>query len=160
MQKNINNLVKIKVFFSRTTGPMSTKCGSKHFLVEGIQLCLKKGTILSRKGNNKYILIVLWLLLNFLLTKKLTKKSLSWNCLLLGILLKRAMWSMSLLFRPPIQNINMFSNARVTILFQAKWVIFWIWFRVSFDAFVTKPEFYEIQLIFVSFVIGKFYGQI
>ena len=35
-----------KIFFSRTTGPISTKLGTKHLWVKRIQVCLKEGPTL------------------------------------------------------------------------------------------------------------------
>ena len=38
-----NTLTKFKIFFSRTTEPISTKHGTKHPLVKGIQVCSNEG---------------------------------------------------------------------------------------------------------------------
>ena len=39
---------KLFVFFSRTSGPISIKLGTKHPLVKGIQICLNEGPRISK----------------------------------------------------------------------------------------------------------------
>ena len=40
-----NTLTKLNIFFSRTTEPISTKLGTKHPWVKGIQVCSNEGPI-------------------------------------------------------------------------------------------------------------------
>jgi hypothetical protein len=42
----------LKIFFSRTVGPILTRLGTNHPWVKGIQICSKKGDILSPRGDN------------------------------------------------------------------------------------------------------------
>jgi hypothetical protein len=42
----------LKIFFSRTTGPILTRLGTNHPLVKGIQVCSNEGDILSPRGDN------------------------------------------------------------------------------------------------------------
>ena len=47
--------------FSRTTGPISTKLGTKHHWVKGIQVCSNEGPLTLPKGDNSEIVKILWL---------------------------------------------------------------------------------------------------
>jgi hypothetical protein len=42
----------LKIFYSRTTGPILTRLGTDHLWVKEIQVCTKKGDSLSPRGNN------------------------------------------------------------------------------------------------------------
>jgi hypothetical protein len=42
----------LKIFFSRTTGPILTRLGTNHPWVKGIPVCSKKGVSPSPRGNN------------------------------------------------------------------------------------------------------------
>ena len=42
----------LKIFFSRTTGPISTKLGTEHHWVKGIQVCWNEGPHLSQRGDS------------------------------------------------------------------------------------------------------------
>jgi hypothetical protein len=42
----------LKIFFSRTTGPILTKLGTNNSWVKGIQVCSKEGDSLSPMGDN------------------------------------------------------------------------------------------------------------
>jgi hypothetical protein len=42
----------LKIFFSRTTGPILTRLGTNHPWVEGIQICSNKGDNPSPRGDN------------------------------------------------------------------------------------------------------------
>ena len=44
-----------KIFFSRTTGPISTKFSTKHPLVKGIQVCSNEEPFNSHKVNNAWV---------------------------------------------------------------------------------------------------------
>ena len=44
--------INFKIFFSRTTGPISTKFGTKHLLVKGIQVCSNEAAFNSQKVDN------------------------------------------------------------------------------------------------------------
>jgi hypothetical protein len=44
--------VHLKIFFSRTTGPILTRLGTNHPWVKGIQVCSKKGVSPSPRGYN------------------------------------------------------------------------------------------------------------
>ena len=51
----------IKIFFSRTTEPISTKLGTKHPLVKGSQVCTSEGPSPFQRGDNYEIAkIHLW----------------------------------------------------------------------------------------------------
>ena len=41
----------LKIFFSRTTGPISTKLGTKHPWVKGIQVCSNEGPLPFPRGD-------------------------------------------------------------------------------------------------------------
>ena len=49
----------LKIFFSRTAGPISTKFGTKHPLVKGIQLCSNEEPLNSHKVNNCFFLFLI-----------------------------------------------------------------------------------------------------
>ena len=51
---NNNEIVKIylKIFFSRTTEPISTKLGTKYPLVKGIQVCSNEWSRPAERGDN------------------------------------------------------------------------------------------------------------
>ena len=42
----------LKIFFSRTTGPILTRLGTNHPLVEEIQICTNEGDCPSPRGDN------------------------------------------------------------------------------------------------------------
>jgi hypothetical protein len=42
----------LKIFFSRTTGPILTRLGTYHPWVKGIQVCSKEGDSPSPRGDN------------------------------------------------------------------------------------------------------------
>ena len=42
----------LEIFFSRTTGPISTKLGTKHPCVKGIQVCSNEGARSFPRGDN------------------------------------------------------------------------------------------------------------
>jgi hypothetical protein len=42
----------LKIFFSRTTGPILTRLGTNQPLVKGIQVCSKEGISASPRGDN------------------------------------------------------------------------------------------------------------
>ena len=42
----------LKIFFSRTTGTVSTKLGTKYPWVKGIQVCSNEGPRPSQRGDN------------------------------------------------------------------------------------------------------------
>jgi hypothetical protein len=42
----------LKIFFSRTTGPILTRLGTNHHLVKGIHVCSKEGNSVSPRGDN------------------------------------------------------------------------------------------------------------
>jgi hypothetical protein len=42
----------LKIFFSRTIGPISTRLGTNHPWVKGIQAYTKEGDSLSPRGDN------------------------------------------------------------------------------------------------------------
>ena len=51
-----NYMMKFKNFFSRTTGPVSTKLGTKHIpWVRGIQFCSNKGAHSFPRGDDNKI---------------------------------------------------------------------------------------------------------
>ena len=54
----------LKIFFSRTTRPISTKLGTNDLWVKGIQVCSYEGSRLFPKGDNYQIAKIHWL--NFL----------------------------------------------------------------------------------------------
>ena len=45
----------LKIFFSRTIGPISTKLGTKHHWIKGIHVCSKKGQRPSTRGDTSEI---------------------------------------------------------------------------------------------------------
>ena len=45
----------LKIFFSRTSGPISTKLGTEHSWVKGIQVCSSQGPCPSPRGDNSKI---------------------------------------------------------------------------------------------------------
>ena len=47
-----NTLKKLKIFFSLTTGPISTNLGTMCPLVKGIQICSNEGPCPYPRGNN------------------------------------------------------------------------------------------------------------
>ena len=47
-----------KIFFSRTTGPISAKLGTKYSLMKGIQICSNEGPYPSQRGDNWEIIIL------------------------------------------------------------------------------------------------------
>jgi hypothetical protein len=48
----------LKIFFSRTTGPILTRLGTNYPWGKGIQICSKKGDSLSaREGNSEIVKI-------------------------------------------------------------------------------------------------------
>jgi hypothetical protein len=50
--KNVKmGLGHLKIFFSRTTGPILTRLGTNHPWVKGIQICSKEGDDPFPKGN-------------------------------------------------------------------------------------------------------------
>mgnify|MGYP003685767591 CR=1 FL=1 len=51
---------KLKVFFSRTTGPISTKLGTMQSLVNGIQICLNEEPRPFPRGDNYKIAKIYW----------------------------------------------------------------------------------------------------
>ena len=53
-KNNEKTLTKLKIFFSRTTEPISTKLGTKHPWVKGIQVCSNEEPINSLKVNNDF----------------------------------------------------------------------------------------------------------
>ena len=52
--------MKFKIFFSRTTWPISTKLGTEHCLVKGIQVCSKEGSRPFPRGDNYEIVKIHW----------------------------------------------------------------------------------------------------
>ena len=50
----------IFIFFSRTTGPISTKLGTKHPWVKGIQVCSNEGPRPFPRGDNYEIVKIHW----------------------------------------------------------------------------------------------------
>ena len=48
-----NEIAKIKIFVLRTTGPISTKLGTKHPWVMGIQVCSNEGPSPFPRVDNK-----------------------------------------------------------------------------------------------------------
>ena len=50
----------LKIFFSRTTEPISTKLGTKHPWVKGIQVCSNEGPRPFTRGDNYEIVIIHW----------------------------------------------------------------------------------------------------
>ena len=55
--KEIAKLQTLKIFFLRTTGPISTKLGTKHPLVMGNHVCSIEGPCtFPRADNSEYIL--------------------------------------------------------------------------------------------------------
>jgi hypothetical protein len=42
----------LKIFFSRTTGPILTRLGTDHSFVKEIQVCSNEGDIPSTRGDN------------------------------------------------------------------------------------------------------------
>ena len=48
----------LKIFFYRTTGPISTKLGTKCPLVKGIQVCTNEGSCPTQKGDNWEMIII------------------------------------------------------------------------------------------------------
>jgi hypothetical protein len=42
----------LKIFFSRTTGPILTRCGTNYLWVKGIQDFSKEGDSPSQRGDN------------------------------------------------------------------------------------------------------------
>ena len=50
----------IFIFSSRTSGPISTKLGTKHLWVKGIQVCLNEGPHPFPRGDNKEIAKIHW----------------------------------------------------------------------------------------------------
>ena len=65
-KNTLNALLKKPMVFSRTTGPISTELGTKHPLVKGIQVCLKKNHlilitfIIACFSLNKRYDIIIW----------------------------------------------------------------------------------------------------
>ena len=53
-KKGENTLTKFNFFFSRSTGPISTKLRTKHPWVKGIQACSNKETVNSQKEDNGF----------------------------------------------------------------------------------------------------------
>ena len=49
-----------KIFFSRSTEPISTKLGTKHYWVKGIQVCSNEGPCLFQRGDNSEIAKIQW----------------------------------------------------------------------------------------------------
>ena len=49
----------IKIHFSRTNGPISTKLGTKHHWVKGIQVCSNEEPFNSHKDNNGFFLLLI-----------------------------------------------------------------------------------------------------
>ena len=58
--ENIKWYWKYLKTFSRTTGSISTKHGTKHPWVEGIQVCSNKGPRPSQRGDNREIVKLYW----------------------------------------------------------------------------------------------------
>ena len=56
-RKNPNKQI---IFFSRTTGPLSTKLGTKYPWMKGIQVCSRKGPRLFPRGDNYEIAKIHW----------------------------------------------------------------------------------------------------
>ena len=52
-----------KIFFSRTTGPISSKLGTNHFWVKGIQVFTNEGPRCFSRGDNYEIVKIHWHLL-------------------------------------------------------------------------------------------------
>ena len=50
----------LKIFFSRTTEPISTKLGTKHPWVKGIQVCSNDGSCPFPRGDNYEIAKIHW----------------------------------------------------------------------------------------------------
>ena len=50
----------LKIFFYRTTGPISTKLNTKHPWVKGIQVCSNEGPHLFPRGHNYEIVKIHW----------------------------------------------------------------------------------------------------
>ena len=50
----------LKIFFSRTTGPILTKLGTKYPWVKGIQVCSNEGPHSSPRGDNNEIAKIHW----------------------------------------------------------------------------------------------------
>ena len=57
----------IFIFFSRTTGPISTKLGTKYPWVKGIQVCSNERPRPSQRGDNRELKKINWQLLKNLL---------------------------------------------------------------------------------------------
>ena len=55
--------------FSRTTGPISTKLGTKHPWVKGIQVCSNEGPRPSQRGDNWEMIKLNWQLLKIFFSK-------------------------------------------------------------------------------------------
>ena len=49
----------LKIFFCRTTGIVSTKLGTKHRLVKGIEICSNKEPFNSQKEDNGFFLLLI-----------------------------------------------------------------------------------------------------
>ena len=50
----------LKIFFSRTTEPISTKLNTKHYWVNGIQVCSNEGPRPFPRGDNYQIVKIHW----------------------------------------------------------------------------------------------------
>ena len=50
----------LKIFFSRTTVPISSKFGTKHYWVKGIQVCWKEGPRPIPRGDNYKLGKICW----------------------------------------------------------------------------------------------------
>ena len=50
----------LKIFFSRTTEPISTKLGTKHPWMKGIQICSNEGPCFFSRGDNYKMVKIHW----------------------------------------------------------------------------------------------------
>jgi hypothetical protein len=75
----------LKIFFSRTTGPILTRLGTNHLYMGGIQVCSNEGDNPSQRGDySERMKIHSNFKKNLLLQNQLTKFNQTWYKLSLG----------------------------------------------------------------------------